>query len=181
MKRIFSIALLFVFLFQFVGYYFVYLGLRHQARTEMISRLDARQYSSEETITLKIPFSLPYWMDSKDYERVDGEFQHEGQFYKLVEQKLEQDTLYVVCIRDNHEKKLFDTMSDYAKLANDLPTSSHQTLKLLSGLMKDYVPSFQLEIALSLGWSQPCSFADPSYSLLSQSFPVSSPPPEALC
>ncbi|HEY5750622.1 MAG TPA: hypothetical protein VIU12_31385 [Chryseolinea sp.] len=180
MKKIFSIALLFVFLFQFVGYYFVYLGLRHQAKTEMISRLDARDYSQEETVTLKIPFALPYWMDSKDYERVDGEFQHEGQFYKLVEQKLEKDTLYVVCIRDTHEKKLFDTMSDYAKLANDLPTSSHQTLKLLSGLMKDYVPgSSQHEITLSQGWTQECSYAEPSFTLLSQTSPVFSPPPEA--
>jgi len=162
-----------------VGYYFVYLGLREQAKTEMLSRLDARDYSKAETVTLKIPFSLPYWMDSKDYERVDGEFQHDGEFYKLVEQKLERDTLFVVCIKDAHEKKLFDTMSDYVKLANDLPTSSHQTLKLLSGLMKDYVSGgLQLEMTLSQGWTQEQAYAEPSFSLLSQTSPVFSPPPE---
>jgi hypothetical protein len=156
------------------------MGLRYQAKTEMIARLDSRNYSSGETITLKMPFSLPYWMDSKEYERVDGEFQYQGEFYKLVEQKLEKDTLYVVCIKDASEKRLFNAMSDYVKLSNDLPSSSQQALKLLGSLMKDFVESVQTEISLSQGWSQECSFAEPFFNLLTLASPVSSPPPELL-
>lgn len=178
MKKIFSITLLALFLFQFIGYYFVYMGLRYQAKSEMILRLDSRDYSDKETITLKIPFSLPYWMDSKDYERVNGEFQYAGEFYKLVKQKLEKDTLYVVCIKDVTEKRLFHAMADYVKLSNDQPSSSHQTLTLLSSLMKDFVKSVQTEISISQGWSRECSFAEPCFELLTTTSPVSAPPPE---
>jgi len=156
------------------------MGLRYHAKSEMILRLDSRGYSDEETITLKIPFSLPYWMDSKDYERVNGEFEHQGEYYKLVKQKLEKDTLYVVCIKDVNEKKLFHVMADYIKLSNDLPSSSQQALKLLGSLMKDFVKSVQTEISTSQGWFQEYSFCEPCFNLLTLASPVSSPPPEII-
>lgn len=179
MKKAFSITLLALFLFQFVGYYFVYMGLRYQVKSEMLVRLDAGNYSKEETLTLKIPFTLPYWMDSREYERVNGEFQYQGEFYQLIEQKLEKDTLYVICIRDVQEKKLHEVMTDYVKLTNDLPTSSHKTLKLLSSLMKDYVKSVPAEISNSKGWFREFCFAEPSFHLLTLASPVYSPPPES--
>jgi hypothetical protein len=155
------------------------MGLRYQAKSEMRVRLDAGNYSNEETVTLKIPFTLPYWMDSRAYERVNGEFQYQGEFYQLVEQKLEKDTLYVVCIRDAKEKKLHEVMTDYVKLTNDLPTSSQKTLKLLGSLMKDYVKSVSTEISNSKGWFREFSFAEPSFNLLTLASPVYSPPPES--
>jgi len=179
LKKAFSITLLALFLFQFVGYYFVYIGLRYRAQSEMLVRLDAGNYSKEETVTLKIPFTLPYWMDSREYERVNGEFQYQGEFYQLVEQKLEKDTLYVICIRDVREKKLHEVMTDYVKLTNDLPTSSQKTLKLLSSLMKDYVKSVPAEISSSHGWFREFTFAEPSFHLLTLASPVYSPPPES--
>lgn len=162
-----------------MGYYFVYVGLRYRAKSEMLVRLDAGNYSKEETVTLKIPFSLPYWMDSREYERVNGEFQYQGEFYQLVDQKLEKDTLYVVCIRDAKEKKLHDVMTDYVKLTNDLPASSQKTLKLLSSLFKDYVRSLPTEISTSQGWFREFTFAEPSSHLHTLPSPVYSPPPES--
>lgn len=156
------------------------MGLRYQAKSEMIARLDSRNYSIDETITLKVPFALPYWMDSKDYERVNGEFQFKGEFYKLVEQKLEKDTLYIVCIKDAGEKKLFHVMSDFVKLSNNLPTSAQKTLKLLGSLMKDFVAASQTEILISQGWSREYFYAEPFFNLLTLSSPVFSPPPESI-
>lgn len=155
------------------------MGLRYQAKSDMLVRLDAGNYSKDETVTLKIPFTLPYWGDSRDYERVNGEFQYQGEFYQLVEQKLEKDTLYVVCIRDDREKKLHEVMTDYVKLANDLPTNSQKALKLLSSLMKDYVKSVPTEISMSQGWFRKFTFVEPSFELTTLSSPVYSPPPEA--
>jgi hypothetical protein len=162
-----------------VGYYFIYVGLRYQAKSEMMMRLDTRDYSSEETVTLKIPLTLPYWMTARDYERVNGEFQYEGEFYKMVEQKLENDTLYVVCIKDARERKLYEAMSDYVKLTNDLPASTQKNVKLFNSLMKDYVKGFGGEILkLQHGWSQECLFGNPSFLLISLATPVFIPPPE---
>jgi len=118
-------------------------------------------------------------MDSRGYERVHGEFQYQGEFYQLVEQKLEKDTLYVVCIRDAREKKLHVAMADYVKLANDLPASSQKALKLLTSFIKDYVGGVAAEISRSQGWSREFTFAEPSFYLRTLSLTVYSPPPES--
>ena len=179
MKKAFAITLLVLFVFQFVGYYFIYVGLRYHAKSELMTRLDTKDYSSEETITLKIPFTLPYWMDSREYERVNGEFQYQGEFYHLVEQKLEKDTLYVVCIKDASETRLHEAMTDYVKLTNDIPASSQKSVKLFGSLMKDYVKGNAAEILeIQQGWSQANMFGNPSYQLLNIASPVFSPPPE---
>lgn len=156
------------------------MGVRYHAKTELMLRLDSKDYSHDETITLKIPFALPYWIDSKTYERVDGEFQYKDEFYRLVEQKLEKDTLYIVCIKDLNEKKLFGAMSDYVKLTNELPASSQHTLKLIGSLMKDYIKRVQTEISLSQGWSREYTFAEPVCRLLRLPSPVNAPPPRCL-
>ena len=78
LKKLISISLILIFLFQFIGYYFVNMGLRYQAKTEIAKRLEAERYSESETITFKVPLAVPYGFDSKDYERVDGEFEHNG-------------------------------------------------------------------------------------------------------
>lgn len=180
MRKALAITLLGVFLFQLVGYYFVYLGLRAQASKDLLSRLDAHQYAEDETITLKIPFSLPYWNDSEDYERVNGDFEYKGQFYKLVKQKLSKDTLYVVCIRSVGETQLFDAITDYIKMSNDVPATSKQALKLWGSIVKDYLPVLTAEIKSATGWSLGLEVAIAGApALITQVTSIESPPPEA--
>ena len=162
------------------GYYVVYWSWRYQARMEMTQRLDQENYSQEETVTIKIPFNLPYQSEGKTFERLQGEFQHQGEFYKLVKQKVENDTLYVVCIKDKKEKKIFNFMADMVKFSTDLPTSS-QNMKLLSSLIKDYIPSVSIVMfPLHDNWSSHWVFAEPHFGLLANFFPVLTPPPESI-
>lgn len=180
MRRTLAITLLAVFLFQLVGYYFVYLGLAFQANQTLISRLDAHDYSADQTMTLKIPFTLPYWMDAEQFERVDGDFEYQGQFYKLVKQKLSKDTLYVVCIKNQDKKQLFDALSEYIKFSSDLPTTSKQALKLWGSIVKDYLPNEPTQLTQSDGWSIVNEFCgERVIALASPSTFVISPPPEA--
>lgn len=179
MRRTLAISLLAVFLFQLVGYYFVYLGFSVHANNRLISRLDAHEYSSDETLTLKVPFTLPYWMNAEQFERVDGDFEYKGEFYKLVKQKLANDTLYVVCIKNQDKKQLFDALTDYIKLSNELPASSKQALKLWGSIVKDYLPIEPTDLASSDGWSVMNEFVrDHVLTLISPLVSVISPPPE---
>jgi len=146
----------------------------------MAQRLDTESYTAEETITVKIPFALPYWVDSNDYERISGEFEHNGEFYKLVKQELKKDTLYVVCIRDSKEKRNFNFMSGFAKLSTDVPASSKNTLKLFASLLKDFVPNTD-----SILPSQPITFITTNYvsmqfHVIAAAYPVPSPPPDSI-
>lgn len=179
MRKTLAITLLAVFLFQLVGYYFVYLGLTAQANKQLISRLDAHDYKADETITLKIPFTLPYWMDADQFERVDGDFEYQGQFYKLVKQKLSRDTLYVVCIKNQDKKQLSDALNDFIKLSHELPAKSKQALKLWGSIVKDYLPLESTQITQSDRWSLVTEFTrEYMLAFKSPATSIISPPPE---
>ena len=178
MKRTVAIFLLVVFLFNVGGYYIVFWGLRHHAERVLTDRLDAGIYSGEETIELKIPVTLPYPIQQRDFERVDGKFEHDGQHYKLVKHKLENDTMYVVCIRDVQEKKLLTTMKDYVKLANDLPANTKKSNNFFSKLLKDFESADTNNLVHQKGWEREISLTSRSFSTLSQVRNISSPPPK---
>src|SRR5687768_1442080 len=171
--------LLIVFLFNVGGYYIVFWGLRLQADQELTLRLDANLYEPEETIELKIPVVLPYPVQSQDFQRIDGRFEHEGQFYKLVKQKLENDTLFVVCIRDAETRKLVNTIKDYVKLTQDLPapSSGKKALSFLSKLVKDFNTNSEINIAPQYHLSHCLSLTERPAFFLQPAIPVDGPPP----
>jgi hypothetical protein len=178
MKRILSIAFLLIFLFNVVGYYGVYHLARRQLNAALLNRLDAEAYTEKETITLKLPFSIPYSVESQGYQRVNGSFRYSGEVFRLVKQKLEQDTLYIVCIRDHQEERLSTLMADFVKASNDLPTSTN-SLKLLSCFTKDYLTASELESIQSSGWAADQVHETRSYGLVKHFLSIESPPPRA--
>jgi len=122
-----------------MGYYGVFLGLQYKNDQRMIQKLDADNYSDSETITLKIPISVPYAVDSKDFQRVDGKFEHQGEFYRLVKQRLSQDTLYIVCVKDTEDKRIDNAITDFVKTFTDKPVDNHPSSKVVVNFIKDYV------------------------------------------
>ncbi|MBI1766908.1 MAG: hypothetical protein HYR67_00875 [Bacteroidetes bacterium] len=152
--------------------------LRYQASRELQQRLDAFDYAESQTVTIKIPLTLPYQLNSDGFERVSGEFEYHGEFYKLVKQKLENDTLKIVCIKDHKEKQLVSTMIDFTKLSNDLPATSTM-LKLFGNFIKEYNSVYRSEIRCTDGWNADIFFGDPSFTIFSTIIPVHSPPPKS--
>jgi hypothetical protein len=104
LKRLLSIAFIALLLLNITGYYLVFVALQYQNDITMIEVLDARQHDPFNTITIKIPVSIPYMNNRSDYERIDGAFEHQGEHYRLVKQKFDEDTLTVVCVKDIETK-----------------------------------------------------------------------------
>jgi hypothetical protein len=179
-RRTLSLFLLAIFLFNVVGYYGIFWLARERSNAAIAYRIDSDQYTSAETITIKFPLTLPYPSNSKDYERVHGSFEHQGEFYKLVKQKLEEDTLYIVCIRDHQEKKLVNAMADYTRAANDIPANS-KTLKLVGGFAKDFESTHSIEINNLFIGTAIVHGEYNSSELLTGKFTVPSPPPWRFC
>ena len=177
MRRAAAILLLLVFTFNVIGYYGIYWYARNHYEAIMLQKLDADNYAAYQSITLKIPLSLPYQLSSNaDFERINGSFQYKGEFYKLVKQKMKADTLYVVCVKDHEEKRLQTTMSDFMKVSNDIPSSG--TMKVLNGFVKDFEETASVEITTDrhpILYKIYISYTD---GLLNPSRPVLSPPPK---
>lgn len=178
MKRLVSISLLAVFLFNVGGYYAIFWGLRSNASHDLISQLDAGTYSPDETILIKLPITLPYSLQSNEYERIDGAFEYKDQYYKLVKQKIESDTLYMLCIKDKKEEKLQHVLTDFTKVANDLSGSSRQALTMVGKLIKEYNPQYHISVEQGLsGWCFVTTYKSSHKQLKSLDHSILTPPP----
>jgi len=164
--------------FNAIGYYGVFLIIRNQFNQELTKKIDADEYAGSETMIVKIPFAFPYQTSFDAYERVDGEFECEGEFYKLVKQKWVGDTLFVILMKDDRQARLHESLADFMQTGHDSPWSK-STTKLIDHFEKDFISSLNRLQVGSHGWYQESFFgAMPQY--LSTSFcSIFSPPPES--
>jgi hypothetical protein len=155
-------------------------ALRVQAKTDLLHRLDADAYSSEEVLVLSVPLSLPYPIFDANYQRANGEVEYKGEFYQLVKQRIENDTLFMVCVKDHRQKHLKQTMNEYTNLANNLPASTKHTMDLLGKLFKDFtgtsfsIPSKTLAVKYNI------LYALNDAVITQQTLSIDSPPPELI-
>lgn len=177
LKRLVSIALLLVFLFNVGGYYVVFYALRYQADLATRTRLDAGQYSEEETSVIKIPMAIPYPVQEGVYQAMTGKFAHDGLFYKGIKQKIENDTLFIVCVRDADTKHIDDVMKNYQKVANDESSKSKQGQSILSKLLKEYETFNTFHVEQQGGWAQALSYISSSSTDLPNAEHGVQPPP----
>lgn len=135
-----------------MGYYAVFLGLYYHNDWAITKAIDADAYDESQTLTIKVPVSIPYMPDQADFERVSGEFSHEGELFRLVKQKYAQDTLTIVCVRDTEHEKIDRVLSEYAKTLTGRSTD-HGSIKIMISFLKDFLPiSFSVR-STSPGWS----------------------------
>ncbi len=178
MKRSIAIFLIFLLLFNALGFYGLFVGLRYKTASDLVARLDKQQYLDEETVTLRIPMTIPYHLDS-EYERVDGEIEHNGEFYRLVKQKLQKDTLYIVCIKDHDSKRIKQALADYVKTFTDKPVQAKHSGKFSVNFIKDFLPT-SIEITpASAGWNYSIEKVGLCDLFSSRNITVFSPPPRA--
>ena len=177
MKRLIAIFLVLLLLFNALGFYGLFVGLRYKTSIDLVQRLNNQDYLDEETVTIKVPLTVPYHLDS-EYERIDGEIEHNGEFYRLVKQKLEKDTLYIVCIKDHDSKRIKQALADYVKTFTDKPVDTKHSGKALSTFIKDFLPTSIGISPASAGWNYSVALADIFDPFNSRTVAVFSPPPQ---
>lgn len=125
------------------GYYGALIGLRYKNERSVMRALELGRYTDFETITLRVPMSLPYMPDQSEFERLTGKFEYRGELYRLVKQQYAKDTLTVVCIKDEGHKKIDGKLSDYAKGIADVVITNHSN---------EYLPLTISIDSSSTGW-----------------------------
>ena len=136
MKKITAHLLVLLLLLNVMGYYGVFVGLHYKHSATINQQLDGPGELEFETVTLKVALTIPYYGDT-EYGRVSGEIEHNGEFYRLVKQKFEKDTLYIVCIKDVQSKRIKQALADYVK--NFSEHSSDHAAKTIPSFIKDYI------------------------------------------
>lgn len=176
MKKPIAFILIALIVLNTMGYYGVFLGLKYHNNLSVNERLDNEKYLESQTVTIRIPLSLPY-SPNTEYQRVTGELEAKGEIYHLVKQKYENDTLYFVCYKDVKSKHLQQALVDYVMGFTD-HSADPGAVKTVPAFLKDYIPA-ELKIASSSsGWDHTINFSEAKSSLTSVAHTILSPPPE---
>lgn len=178
-KKLSIIGLLLLLLLNAAGYYGVFLTAWFQNNQTMISQFDADAYNADDVKMLKIPITIPYPIQDNGFERVDGVFEHNGEFYRLIKQRFYQDTLHVICIKDVQRKNIHQALTDYVKTFTDQPASSKSGAKIKIDFIKVYLAPRHSSAHVTAGWTYTLSFSETSTALQPVFLSIPSPPPEA--
>lgn len=179
MKRSLTIVLLVLFLLNVLGYYGVFMGLQFANEKEMQALFDDDNFMPEEEITIKVPITIPYANDSREFTRVDGEFEYQGETYRMLKQRYISDTLYIVSVKDNTSKEIKQALTDYVKSFTDKPSSEKSSSKTVQNFIKDYISSSTVLHSEQCGWSNVLMHGALTSIYESLAIQLNSPPPKA--
>lgn len=120
MKKLTAIFFLFVLLFNCIGYRFLTNYLDQEAEVKMIADIDSGNYSDAELVEIKVPISLPYQTNWRDFERFHGQVELDGVHYTYVKRKIYNDSLVLLCLPNYERTMIQDAKSKFFQLVNDL-------------------------------------------------------------
>lgn len=125
MKKIASILLLGILLFNWGGYRLVtaYLETRADARLE--ATLDQNQYNESDLVSIKVPADLSDYASTGVYERVTGEVVVKGVSYTYVKRRLYNNSIEFLCIPNVGKTSVQNAGKDFYRLANDVATANN--------------------------------------------------------
>jgi len=180
LKRSLAIFFLLIFLFHAGGYYAVFLGLYYHAEKILAQRVDAGHCTTDGELTLSLSLSLPYPVHAGEYKPVSPRsFEYQGEQYTVVRQKVDGNSVQLVCVRNARQSKLVLAMTDYSKTVNNLPGG--RALQVIAKFFKDYQPTAGLIMSDTM--TGPVVQYPQSWICLTfpdAHYPVISPPPEKL-
>ncbi|MCF2490324.1 hypothetical protein [Dyadobacter sp. CY347] len=179
MKRLLSITLLGLLLYNTFGLAVAVLCFDKEFEIAKKSENPSKQ----EILAIPAP-SLPYTTSWENEDGTAGLIKKDGEFYNVVHQKIENDTLFVTLQSNASARERFfelaGSMNDFSDSDKDKKSPSKRALKLLNDLVKSYLP---IETRSRLAFecvmlTNSVSFRDYSASPGSSAPSFESPPPE---
>jgi hypothetical protein len=146
LKKVITILLIAVHLFNLMGYQavWVFLHLKNTKQTETL--IEKGLYSHDELVLLKVHYPVPYAANWVDYENVDGSIEIQGVRYNYVQRKLANDTLYIKCLPNYEQARLAAAKNDINKELSAVTTFTNKHKSAAKGkLVSDLSTEFRAE------------------------------------
>jgi hypothetical protein len=181
LRRILSILLLGLLLYNMIGYSIVYLS-EEKLTVSAVGNDYIQQSSGSEDIVIKVPVAVPYQNDWDAPQPAEGLIEHQGKFYQIKSKQLINDTLIVHCQFDQGARERF---SDLASKINDQVTGTSTNPEkgshslTLKNFLKEYMAQDRKHVFYVLEWTVAQDFTFPSVnSVLPETHTaIPSPPP----
>ena len=153
MKRILSILLFFVLLYQAGGF-----ALSYMAR-------DQDHFVAGETIVVEMPISLPYQTDWQAPQEVSGEIRQGDNFYQMKDQQVIDGKLVTTLVSDqNARDRFFDLAAQVNEHMSDQPENAPAKSKLINTLVKEYCAHASAWVLYIMEWRS--SITEPAHQVL---------------
>jgi hypothetical protein len=128
LKKIASILLGGMLLFNWVGYRLLNDLLQEKASKQLEAQLDKQLYKESQLISIKIPITtLAYYNSSTTFERVDGRIDIDGIPYQYVKRRIYKDSLELLCIPNAQALAIRSSGNTYFRLVNDIDRPQGQS------------------------------------------------------
>lgn len=182
LKKIASILLLAMLVFNWCGYRWVINYMQQQADATLEAKLDNHDYDESQLIEIRVPVNMPYQTNWADFERYDGSIEVNGVHYNYVKRKVENGQLVFKCIPNQARQKLQNAGDNFFKLVNDLQ-QDHSAKKSNTNVIKSALSDYEVQLALYVPVVSP-SIQTPynhfNTELVNDNFPSTpAQPPEA--
>ncbi|MFM7327643.1 MAG: hypothetical protein ACKO3B_02805 [Bacteroidota bacterium] len=177
MKKTIAFFMLVLFLFNMGGYYMVFSVLQSEAGRQLNERLDSASATSDETIEVKVPLNLPYPINSNGFERVKGTVKSGDRYFQLLKQKIENDTLTLVLVKDavsDHIEKVIYTLDELQTPGED----AKGTLSFSFKLLQEFIANDELLSCGNTPWSRILLNCHAIPGLIASDLSSNSPPPK---
>ena len=131
-------------MFNFVGYRLVIAYMEKGSEALLERKLDRREYSDDELLSIKTKLNLPYYTSSPEFERTYGSVTIDGVVYEYVKKRVYNDTLELLCLPNAAKTKLQHVRNELSKSAADGQASL--PLKKGPSTVKITLPDFYQEL-----------------------------------
>lgn len=136
MRKSASIILLFILLFNIIGYRAWFYYAERKADIAMETRLDKEQYDENDLVSITVPLDNPYQLEQKSFQRIDGEISFQGKTFRYVKRMVSDGKLIVLCIPDARKMVLKKAKTEFGYAANDMTGNSKGSSR--SGSQKNF-------------------------------------------
>ncbi|MET7258071.1 hypothetical protein [Dyadobacter fermentans] len=181
MKKVFSILMCTLLLYNIMGFPLVYWIGEYFADGHS-GELATGDILPEELLVLKIPIMVPYQTDWQVAEQAEGRLRRGDDFYQIVEQQLMNDTLYVKCKLDISAKdRYLDLVSHVDKhVKGGVTDGKGKAPQMLKNFLKDYLTFNRKYWFFVIDWiRKDAGFKGILLTIPSLFLYVASPPPKA--
>ena len=138
MKKSIPILLLCCFALYHFGYYGFYFSYSVKIESDWTDKIFNENGKLEERIKL-IPLALPYMADQENFQVTNTTFEENGQHYRIIRQRYENDTLEIVYVTDEDKANLNKTLKQWISSLVQDENPDHSGNSILSNFFaKDY-------------------------------------------
>lgn len=121
MRSVGAALLLLMILFNWFGYRLAIGMMESENNSQLEAQLDENRYDESQLISFKVPVRyLPYYNNSTEFQRVDGQIEIGGVVYKYVKRRIYNDSLEMLCIPNPTAMQLRTAENEFFRFSNDL-------------------------------------------------------------